>query len=996
MSKASKDPNFDRPQNLPAGILDAMHEPAAVMDENLCIQRAGLSFCHVLGRSLKETEGHTLSELGMGPTEVEKLQAMLALVLNPKARTAQQRAQTRIELSSCRKICISARLIDRQPEASPLILLTISDYSDGAEGTASPQDGWHLFRNLADAAFDGIAITQDGMFVDLSDRLAAMLGYQRDDLIGTPFLDCVASEHRGHLTGFMAHSEDDLYQSLMRHVDGTVFPVEIRPLLTEIDGRKTCILAIRDTSERKQYQKALELTQFTIDHASIGCTWIGKDGRFFYVNDQECRSLGYDRQELLQMSVMDIDPNFDSRVWADYWTLLLREKVRTFETIHRHKDGTSFPVEIQANYVKFHGRQYSCAFITDISERRKIELQLELTQFAIDRASFSCFWMEPEGRFFYVNDKACQSLGYSRQELLEKYGYDIDPDFTPEMCLKCWQDIVDQRVVTFETRHQHKNGTIFPVKITANYVNFGGKEYSCLFARDITESKRAEEELRLFQFSIDRASEAIFWMNREGGFAYVNDQACRSLHYSREELLSMRLWDIDPAFPAKRWSRHWQEMGTVGYRIIETTHRRRDGVVFPVEVSINHIRFGDREHHVAFVRDITERKQAEEERLKLESQLFQSQKLESIGRLAGGVAHDFNNMLGVILGYAELMKLNLIDGDPLRSDLMQIEKAALHSKDITAQLLAFSRKQVISPKIVDLNTLVITLQKTLARLIGEDVELQFFPAETLWKISFDPTQTEQILINLAANARDAMPNGGKLTIKTANIHLDKNFCRNHVDFIPGDFVQLSLSDNGLGMDKDTLSHVFEPFFTTKEVGKGTGLGLATVYGIVKQGGGLINVYSKPAQGTTFNIYFPRTTEEGQVETESSEAPADVGTETVLLVEDDNMVRDMTRAMLEEIGYDVLSVATPQEALTLLQDDSTSIQLLMTDVVMPKINGKELHDRAVTIRPNIKTLFMSGYTANVIVQHGMLDEGIHFIQKPFSLNNLARKIRNALL
>ncbi len=995
MSTVARNGNFERTQHLPVGILDAMREPAAVIDENLCIQRANRSFCHVFGRSINETEGHTIYQLGMSQTELHKLQAMLTLLLEAKAPKGKQ---TILELSCFTKICISSRLIDGQTDTPPLILLSIVDHLDEIGITESSQeDGWQIFRTLADATFEGIALTQDGRFIDLNDQLTQMFKCQRDDLLITPVIHCVASEHRRLVTDFIAHpSKNELCESLMLRKDGTVFPVEIRARLAQMNGRETCILAIRNTSERKQYKEALELTQFTIDHASIGCTWIDKDGRFFYVNDQACRSFGYDRQELLQMSVMDIDLNFDSKMWSDYWALLLQDKVCTFETIHQHKDGSSFPVKIKANYVLFKGKEYSCAFTTDLTKRKEIEQLLELTQFAIDRASLSCFWMEADGRFFYVNDKACQSLGYSRHELLQKNGYDIDPGFTPSMCLECWQLIVDKHVVTFETTHQHKDGTIFPVEITANYVNFGGKEYTCLFSRDITERKQAEEELRLFRFSIDRASEAIFWLNTEGRFTYVNDQACRSLQYSREELLSLHLWDIDPDFHPERLSSHWQDMREIGYQIIETTHQRKDGTVFPIEVSANHIRFGDREHHVAFVRDISERKEAEMEKSRLESQLFQSQKMESIGRLAGGVAHDFNNMLGVILGYAELMKLNMADSDPLFKDLIQIEKAAVHSKDITSQLLAFSRKQVISPKLIDLNDLIITLHKTLARLIGEDVELQFFPAENLWKTKFDPTQIEQILINLSANARDAMSTGGKLTIKTDNIHLDEMFCLNHVGFFPGDFVQLSLSDNGVGMDQETLFHVFEPFFTTKEVGKGTGLGLATVYGIVQQGGGLIDVYSEPAQGTTFKIYFPRTTEKRQVDTARGEAPADAGTETVLLVEDDKMVREMTRAMLEEIGYDVLSIATPQEALTLLENDSTSIQLLVTDVVMPRMNGKELHDRAVAIRPNIKTLFMSGYTANVIVQHGMLDEGIHFIQKPFSLNNLARKIRNALL
>jgi CheY-like chemotaxis protein len=297
--------------------------------------------------------------------------------------------------------------------------------------------------------------------------------------------------------------------------------------------------------------------------------------------------------------------------------------------------------------------------------------------------------------------------------------------------------------------------------------------------------------------------------------------------------------------------------------------------------------------------------------------------------------------------------------------------------------------------VLDLNRRVGDLQKTLARLIGEDIDLQVFAKEGLWTVRFDPTQIDQILINLAVNARDAMPAGGRLTIETENIHLEEGYCRDHAGFIPGDFVRLSVSDNGSGMEPETLAHVFEPFFTTKEVGKGTGLGLATVYGIVKQGGGFINAYSEPGQGTTFTIYLPRISGEVAVSSESDDVAMAAGTETVLLVEDDDMVRGMTRAMLERIGYTVQAVSTPEAALVFFESDDEAVDLLMTDVVMPEMNGKELRDRIAAIRPDIKTLFMSGYTANVIVQHGVLDEGVHFIQKPFSMNHLARMVRKAL-
>ena len=386
--------------------------------------------------------------------------------------------------------------------------------------------------------------------------------------------------------------------------------------------------------------------------------------------------------------------------------------------------------------------------------------------------------------------------------------------------------------------------------------------------------------------------------------------------------------------------------------------------------------------------EITDRKQ-------LEEQLLQSQKMEAIGQLAGGVAHDFNNMLSVILGYLELIKSGLSAGNPLLKDVLEIERAASHSRDITRQLLAFSRKQIIAPKTIDLNKLITQTEKTLSRLIGEDIHLRFLPENHLGKVRFDLSQMDQILVNLAVNARDAMPDGGMLTIDTSKVTLDEDYCRLHIECRPGHYVLMTVSDNGTGMEKETLSRIFEPFFTTKEVGKGTGLGLATIYGIVKQNGGYINVYSEPGKGTTFKIYIPRIMEEDEVIEKTEEVSLASGSETVLLVEDDDMVRRMTSAMLKKIGYKVVTAETPLEALSFCEKKDKHIDILLTDVVMPEMSGKDLRDKIKAMRPDIKVLYMSGYTADIILHHGVIDKGVYFVQKPFSLNDLSRKIRDAV-
>ena len=389
-------------------------------------------------------------------------------------------------------------------------------------------------------------------------------------------------------------------------------------------------------------------------------------------------------------------------------------------------------------------------------------------------------------------------------------------------------------------------------------------------------------------------------------------------------------------------------------------------------------------------------RQISEKQIKTEKQLQQAQKMESVGRLAGGVAHDFNNMLGVILGHTELALLQTDKDNDLVSDLNEIQKAAQRSADITKQLLAFARKQSISPRQMDLNDTVESMLNMMRRLIGEDIDLLWKPSAHLWPVEMDPSQIDQILANLCVNARDAIEGVGRLSIETGRQTFDKEYCNEHPGFIPGDFVMLAVSDNGCGMDRKTLDNLFEPFFTTKDVGKGTGLGLATVYGIVKQNRGFVNVYSESGQGSTFKIYLPRMIEEKNVDkTGLQKKAADGGTETILLVEDEPSILQMTRMMMEKKGYTVLTAATPSKALEKAKNYSDTIDLLMTDVVMPEMNGRDLAEEITKIYPAIRLLFMSGYTANVIAHQGVLDEGVAFIPKPFSMEDLAKKLREVL-
>ncbi|MBF0242866.1 MAG: response regulator [Desulfamplus sp.] len=403
---------------------------------------------------------------------------------------------------------------------------------------------------------------------------------------------------------------------------------------------------------------------------------------------------------------------------------------------------------------------------------------------------------------------------------------------------------------------------------------------------------------------------------------------------------------------------------------------------------------------IGTAQDITEQKLSEEENEKLQSQLTQAQKMESIGRLAGGVAHDLNNMLSVIIGNTEIVMDYTKHDETIVEGLREVLNAAERSANLTRQLLAFARKQNIAPKIVDLNETIKNMLKMLGRIIGEDIDLQWQPFDgDLWQIKIDPSQIDQILANLCVNARDAINGVGSIIIKTQNIFLDDTWCSKNPGSVSGEYVKFSVTDSGCGMDKETVEHIFEPFFTTKEIGKGTGLGLSTVYGVVKQNRGFIKVNSKLKEGSRFNIYLPRYVNNGdltQIKLTSQDKSDNLGSETILLVEDEVSILKLTKTMLERQGYKVLAAEAPYEAIELAQNHSGTIDLLITDVIMPEMNGRELAKKILSIYPNIKRLFMSGYTADVIARHGVLDEGVRFIEKPFSKQEIMDKVKDTLL
>jgi PAS domain S-box-containing protein len=608
------------------------------------------------------------------------------------------------------------------------------------------------------------------------------------------------------------------------------------------------------------------------------------------------------------------------------------------------------------------------------------------------------WWLDMQGRLVRVNDAYCRMSGYSESELLTMSLPDLEALETSDDVAANIRKIVTKGSALFESRHRRKDGSTYDIEVSAQYLpDAGGRIVA--FMRDITERKRMEDTLRnseeRYRTIFNHSPLGVMHFDSKGIIRDFNDKFAEIMGAPREEILRFnmlqRLNDqamlkaVRDALDGKSGYYEGDYLSVTG------------GKITPMR-AFYQLMTGDAGKFLGAVglfEDITERKKAEEAKDRMEAQLNQAQKMESVGRLAGGVAHDFNNMLSIILGHAEMVLDEIGPGDPFYHDVMEMKNAAQRSADLTRQLLAFARKQAISPKILDLNETASGILKMLRRLIGEDINLVWMPGLDVWPVKIDPSQIDQILANLAVNARDAIGGVGAMTIETANVELNETSCQTHKGLSPGNYVLLAVSDTGAGMDRETVDHIFEPFFTTKEMGKGTGLGLATVYGIVKQNNGFINVYSEPNQGTTIKIYLPR----AGVRIDEKPALAGkknlTGTETVLLVEDEESILSLGKTILERRGYLVLAAHRPDEALRIAESHPGPIHLLITDVVMPGMNGRDLRDKLKALKRGFQCIFMSGYTADVIAHHGVLDEGIDFLQKPFSVKTLAEKVREVL-
>ncbi len=876
-----------------------------------------------------------------------------------------------------------------------------------------------LNEGIVETISDGIVLTDtNGCITYVNPALAMMLGCRPTEMIGRFWLDFVSPEQRviaqtadeRRMTG-----QADRYELTLQRENGSRLFVLVggNPRYDKQTGQFAGTLGVvTDISERIRAENELKESEALFrnlfeNHAAVMLIIDPDSGNIIDANNSAAKFYGWTREQLQRMQIQDINTLYAEAIKQEMEKARSNQRIH-FESHHRRADGSVRDVDVFSSKIEAKGKDLLYSVIHDITARKQVEKALRESENSFSQLFESApipmaYASEEEGYWGTTwNEAWYRNFGYPREQAEDQDGTVIglwvnpdDRDRFVEMANR------QNHVAGFETLLRRHDGAIRNCSLFGRFIDKAGQRILMAVYLDITDRKEAEADLRKSHqtfltvldgidatvYVADMHSHEILFMNKHMIDVFGGDLTGRKCHEAfREETAPCDHCTNDRLLDASG--------RPTGVCVWETKNPLTG------KWYINHDRaiqwLDGRMVKLQIASDITIIKEMEEEQNRIEEQLKQAQKMESVGRLAGGVAHDFNNMLGAILGYTELGMMEVDPSDPIHGTLKDIQQAAQRSADLTRQLLAFARKQTVTPQVLDLNETVAGMLNMLRQLIGENIDLAWLPGKELGPVRIDPSQIEQLLANLCVNARDAIHDTGNITVSTGAVTLDDAFCAAHVGSVPGEYIRLAVSDNGCGMDAGTLARLFEPFFTTKEIGKGTGLGLATVYGMVKQNNGFIDVDSEPGQGTTFKIYLPRhTAEAGRTDKVDGAQAAARGNETILLVEDEPMILDIAVKILEHQGYTVMAATTPGEAIRLALEHAGEIHLLMTDVVMPEMNGRELAKNLLSLYPNLKRLFMSGYTADVIAHHGVLDEGVPFIQKPFSVQSLAAKVREVL-
>ncbi len=906
----------------------------------------------------------------------------------------------------------------------------LKEYSERLEEmvlqrTRDLQESESRLRTITQAAQDAVIMTgSKGEIIFWNPAAVKMFGYSAQEAIGHDLHLLIAPPryHEDYLKGFKKFQSTGKGAAVGKtlelealHKNGYEFPIEISLSAIQAGNEWHSVGIVRDIAERQKAMTALreseERYRVVFERAGDYVLMLDLDQEMIPVimdaNEAALSLHGYSREEMIGKPITLLDQEMTPEMLLERKRLLDEEGGGIILARHNRKDGTGFDVEAHLQIIQIGDKNVLLSIERDVTGQKQAEEALKVSEEryrrVIENINDVIYSISPSGELTFISG-ACEKLfGVPAEVITGRNINDLASmvPVSPEDFKKSnelFYEAVSKGLdsLSFEFTFKKQEGEIhLEIKQNIQYDDSGNVLGSFGVIRDITKRKSAEAALResearyraLFAGSTDGILIADIETRK---FIFANPAICRMLGYSEEEMLTKFVPDIHPKesleYVISVFEAHARgDMSLTS----EVPCLRSDGKIIYAKINTSKIIIGERECNVGFFTDVTEQKQ-------LEEQFRQSQKMESIGRLAGGVAHDFNNLLTVITGHTDMALMALDPNDPLCEDLEEIQKSAERASNLTRQLLAFSRKQTLQPKVLNLNKIIQDLDKMLRRIIGEDIALETVAEQNLWNVKVDPGQIEQVIVNLVVNARDAMPQGGKLTIETLNVNLDEEYCRTHATVKPGKNVMLAVSDTGIGMTKEVKEQIFDPFFTTKETGRGTGLGLSTVYGIVKQSDGHIWVYSELGKGTSVKIYLPMVL--GEAEEIVRKVAFDKmpeGSETVLVVEDEDAVRDMVVRVLTQQGYQVIEAQSGGDAYILCQKLEKPVDLVVTDVIMPNMSGNELVDHLRNLFPDFKVLFMSGYTANAIVHNGILDAKTPYLQKPFRPKDLAIKVREVL-
>ncbi len=960
------------------------------------------------GKTPEQVIGHSKAEIYSTPATVAQFETDDRRVMESgQAETIEEEV---IAADGARHIFLTTKVPRRDDQGNVIGLTAVAhDITARKRAEQALSESERRVRTILEQAPMAINISRDGVGLYANHKFQEIFGLQKvEEWVGRAITDYFAPQSRAESLertrlrslGLPAPKE---FESIGLRADGSQFPMQITVASVQLSDGTANMAFVSDITERKRAEERLELLKHSIDLHYDGAYWMDTDNKFIYVNEAGCKALGYDRGELIGQSVKIVNPNVKDEILINVWQSLRERGFYTAESSHRRKDGSRFSVEISATYVRFGGKEYNCGFARDITGRKQAEelLRASEEQFRamFELASIGMAQADPRtGQFLRVNQKMSEITGYTPEELLRMNFRDLTHQEDKQRDWEAFQQVIrgEQPNYRIEKRYVRKDGAIAWVSVNSTIIRDGAGRpiRSMATIEDITERKRAGEAHDRLATAVEQAAEVIVITDTHGTILYANPAFEKTTGYTRAEALGLNPRMLKSGkHDAEFYRRMWEVLGRGDIWSGHLINRRKDGTFFEEEATISPMRDGAGKtvNYVAVKRDVTREVQ-------LETQFRQAQKMEAVGQLAGGVAHDFNNILAVIQLEAGLLKAEKeLTQAQQKGFATAIEEAAQRAANLTRQLLLFSRQQSLQPRDLVINDVITHIAKMLQRILGENVQMLFKFSPQPLMVHADNGMMDQILLNLTVNARDAMPNGGKLIIETTAVEFDEVTAAQHAPCRPGSFVCVSVTDTGCGIPAEIRARIFEPFFTTKDVGKGSGLGLATVFGIVQQHQGWVNVYSEVGQGTTFRFYLPRL---GKLSDKkvvwASLTAIKGGNETILLVEDDNSVRNSMRNTLVRLGYRVLEAYNGAEALKIWKEQASDIRLLLTDMMMPGgMSGKDVATVLLQQHPGLKVIYCSGYSADIGGQEFPLEEGVNFLAKPFESHKLAQTVRNCL-